>query len=85
MNDVATCYFIKGEALRNEGKADEAISVLQEVIDRYPYGQAFDPRGWYWSVAEKARSDPSEKSLSVDINSRYVTWDFGYLWDNPPA
>ncbi len=68
MNDVAVCYFIKGETLRNEGmilkneadssltegKFDAAVSVLKEVRERYPYAQAFDPRGWYWSVEDKA-------------------------------
>ncbi|UCG35351.1 MAG: hypothetical protein JSW17_00700 [Candidatus Omnitrophota bacterium] len=54
MNDVATCYFIKGEALRNAGKTEEAKKVLGEAIEKYPYAQAYDPRGWYWSVAEKS-------------------------------
>ncbi|UCC94720.1 MAG: hypothetical protein JSW40_07880, partial [Candidatus Omnitrophota bacterium] len=54
MNDVATCYFIKGEALRDEGKPEEAKQVLSEVVQRYPYAQAFDPRGWYWSIKEKS-------------------------------
>ncbi|MBN2482890.1 MAG: hypothetical protein JXD21_01650 [Candidatus Omnitrophica bacterium] len=69
MNDVAVCYFIKGETLRNEGmilknetekgpvqeKFDAAVSILREVVEKYPYAQAFDPRGWYWSVKEKAQ------------------------------
>jgi len=54
MNDVATCYFIKGESLRDEGKTGEAKKVLKEVIDKYPYAQGWDPRGWYYSIAEKS-------------------------------
>lgn len=54
MNDVATCYFIKGEALMREGKTAEAKAVFTEVIDKYPYAQNFDPRGWYWSIKEKS-------------------------------
>jgi len=54
MNDVATCYFIRGEALMREGKAEEAKAAFGEVIDRYPYAQSFDPRGWYWSIKEKS-------------------------------
>ena len=53
MNDVATCYFIKGESLRNAGRTKEATRVLREVIDKYPYAQGWDPRGWYYSIAEK--------------------------------
>ncbi|MBD3246839.1 MAG: hypothetical protein GF333_07535 [Candidatus Omnitrophica bacterium] len=54
MNNVATCYFIKAEALRDQGRTEEAIAVLKEVIGKYPYAQAFDPRGWYWSIKEKS-------------------------------
>lgn len=56
MNDVAICYFIKGEAFRDEGKFPEAIEILQKVINKYPYAQAYDPRGWYWSIKEKAQT-----------------------------
>jgi len=54
MNDVATCYFMKGEAFIREGKIEEARKTFQEVIDKYPYAQSFDPRGWYWSIKEKS-------------------------------
>lgn len=54
MNDVATCYFIKGEALRDQGEVDQAKGVFGKVIEKYPYAQAFDPRGWFWSIREKA-------------------------------
>jgi len=54
MNDVATGYFIKGEALMREGKTEEAKAAFTEVIDKYPYAQSFDPRGWYWSIKEKS-------------------------------
>jgi len=54
MNDVAVCYFIKGEALMREGKTKEAKAAFAKAIDKYPYAQSFDPRGWYWSIKEKA-------------------------------
>jgi len=54
MNDVATCLFIKGEALMREGRIEEAKKVFKEIIDKYPYSVAWDPRGWFWSVKEKA-------------------------------
>ena len=55
MNDVATCYFIKGEALMREGKTEQAKTTFTEVINKYPYSQSFDPRGWYWSIKEKSK------------------------------
>jgi hypothetical protein len=53
MNKVAVCYFIKGEALHEEGgKDEEAIKVLQSIVSKYPYAQEFDSsRGTYWKVA----------------------------------
>lgn len=56
LNDVATCLFIRGEALMNVGKTEEAIKQFQEIIDKYKWSQAWDPRGWYWSVSEKAQA-----------------------------
>ncbi len=60
LNDVATCLFIRAEALMNASKKDEAILRFQEIIDEYSWARAWDPRGWYWSVAEK-----SEDSIRV--------------------
>ncbi len=56
LNDVATCLFVRGEALMNSGKTDEAIKQFQDIIDHYQWAQAWDPRGWYWSVSEKAQA-----------------------------
>jgi beta-glucuronidase len=56
MNKVAVCYFIKGETLYEEGKKEEALKVLKEVIAKYPYAQEFDAsRGVYWKVKEVAQ------------------------------
>jgi len=54
MNDLATCYFIKGEALMRQGKIEEAVEAFNTIIEKYPYAQAWDPRGWFWSLKEKA-------------------------------
>lgn len=56
MNDVATCYFIKAESYMREEEKKKAIETFQEVVAEYPYAQSFDPRGWYWSIKEKAVS-----------------------------
>ncbi len=55
LNDVATAYFIQGESYRNQGKKEEAIKAFKVVVDKYPYGQAWDPRGWFWQVAKAAQ------------------------------
>ncbi|MBN2119884.1 MAG: hypothetical protein JW734_02355 [Candidatus Omnitrophica bacterium] len=60
MNDVATCYFIKGEALMREVKISEAKELFKTLIDKYPYALAWDPRGWFWSIKEKAEATLSK-------------------------
>jgi tetratricopeptide (TPR) repeat protein len=60
LNDVATMLFIRAEANMNYGKREEAIAFFQEIIDNYRWAQAWDPRGWFWSVTEK-----SQRSIDV--------------------
>lgn len=55
LNHVAACLFVKAEALVKEKKNDEAKAVLKMIISDFPFAQAWDPRGWYWKVAEVAR------------------------------
>jgi len=55
MNNVAVCSFIKTEALLREGKTEEAQKLLTDIIEKYPFAKGWDPRGWYWSVKEKAQ------------------------------
>ncbi len=54
LNDVATAYFIQGETYRDQGKNEEAVKAFAMVVDKYPFGQAWDPRGWFWQVAKAA-------------------------------
>ena len=67
LNDVATCLFIRAEALMNFGQKDEAISEFTKIIETYPWAQAWDPRGWYWSIKEK-----SEASINVMLGIEEV-------------
>jgi len=55
-DDVATCIFIKGEIFMKQGKTEEAIKTFNTIIQDYKFARAWDPRGWYWSVAEKSQA-----------------------------
>lgn len=55
LNDVATSYFIRGKALLEQGKIPEAQEALRAVIEKFPYAQAWDPKGWFWKVAAAAK------------------------------
>lgn len=54
LNDVGTCYFIRGEALTKLRKYKEALAAYKVVRDELYYAQAWDPKGWHWSPADAA-------------------------------
>ncbi|MBN2097136.1 MAG: hypothetical protein JW714_01510 [Candidatus Omnitrophica bacterium] len=55
LNNVATGYFIRGEALMRQSKWQEARQVFELIIENYSFAQYWDPRGWFWKVAGKAQ------------------------------
>ena len=55
LNDVGTAYFIQGETYRDQDKKQEAIKAFKVVVDKYSFAQAWDPRGWFWSVAKASQ------------------------------
>ena len=54
LNDVATCYYIKGRSAQELGRRDEAIAAYKAAA-RYTYARCWDPQGWFWSPSEKAQ------------------------------
>jgi tetratricopeptide (TPR) repeat protein len=54
LNDVGTCYFIKGEALVKLKRNAEALAAYKVVRDELYYSQAWDPKGWHWSPSDAA-------------------------------
>ena len=54
LNDVGTCYFIRGEALTKLRREAEAIAAFKVVRDELHYSQAWDPKGWHWAPADAA-------------------------------
>lgn len=54
LNDVGTCYFIRGEALTKLRQFEEALVAYKIVRDELYYAQAWDPKGWYWSPSDAA-------------------------------
>jgi hypothetical protein len=53
LNDVATCFFIKGEAAERLKDLNQASQAYKQCT-RYAYARAWDPKGWFWSPAEEA-------------------------------
>jgi|ERR1035441_4265622 hypothetical protein len=53
LNDVATCYLIKGKAAEKLKLPDEAKAAYCAAA-KYTYARCWDPHGWFWSPAEAA-------------------------------
>ncbi len=68
LNDVATSLFIQGEAYRQANMKDEAKAAYQKVVDEYSYGQAWDPKGWFWKPAEAAKEKISMIASGTDLD-----------------
>jgi len=71
LNDVTTCYFIQAESLMRQQKLEDAKKIFKLIVDKYSYGQAWDPRGWFWSI--KLASEQSIKKIetgSIEIEEK---------------
>ena len=89
LNNVATCYFIQGESYMRQGETEKAKEIFQLIVDKYPYAQAWDPRGWYWVIADAARQsikkietgsieiEKEEEVLLNQVPSKIVLYDAG--------
>ncbi len=70
LNDVATSYYIQGEAYRAANMKDESKEAYNKLINDYSFGQAWDPKGWFWKPAAAAK----EKLAMIASGAN---WDFG--------
>ena len=57
VNDVATARYVMGEALMKQEKYGDAVKQFETVISDYPYAQCWDPKGWFWKVAEVSKKN----------------------------
>jgi hypothetical protein len=53
LNNVAACYFIKGEATIALGRTEDARKAYAEA-KKLTFARVWDPQGWFWSPAAAA-------------------------------
>ncbi len=68
LNDVATSYYIQGEAYRKANMKDESTEAFNRLIKEYTYGQAWDPKGWFWKPAEAAKEKLALAEAGVNLD-----------------
>jgi len=81
LNNVATCYFIRGEALMRQNKWQEARQIFRIIVEDFSFAQYWDPRGWFWKVAEKSE----ETITKIDKQVREGKEVFEEIKPRPPA
>lgn len=54
LNDVGTASFLLGQALEKQGDNKGAIEAYKYVVEKTPYAQCWDPKGWFWRPADAA-------------------------------
>jgi hypothetical protein len=55
VNDVATCWYIRGQALERLDRPSEAKAAYKMILDNYLCAFAWDPKGWFWHIYGAAR------------------------------
>jgi tetratricopeptide (TPR) repeat protein len=55
LNDVGTCLFILGQTYEAMGKNDKALGAYQTLVEKLPFSQCWDPKGWFWKPADAAK------------------------------
>lgn len=76
LDEVAACHFILAEILKIESKIDEAKAKYQYISQNYPQAKCWDPKGWYWNVADVAKDRIFTLETGYDFGdytSEYLT------------
>lgn len=55
LNDVGTCYYIRGQAFEAQGKNKEALAAYRKLVDDFGFAQTWDTKGWFWQPAGAAK------------------------------
>lgn len=55
LNDVGTCYYIRGQAFEAQGKTKEALTAYRKLVDDFGFAQTWDTKGWFWQPAGAAK------------------------------
>lgn len=68
LNDVATAYYIQGEAYRQANMKDEAKEAYSKVVNDVSFGQCWDVKGWFWKPADAAKEKLAQLEGGVAVD-----------------
>ena len=64
LNDVGTCYYIRGLSKEARGDKKAAIADYKTLVEKLSFSQCYDTKGWFWKPADAAKD--KVKSLEFD-------------------
>ncbi len=68
LNDVATCLYIQGEALRRVKRMDEAKAAFNRIINEFSYAQTYDPKNKsFWKPVDGANDSLYMINNNLDL------------------
>jgi tetratricopeptide (TPR) repeat protein len=82
LNDVATALYIKGKALEKRNDTASARMVYAEALKKYPYGQCWDEKDYYWSVGIAARDRIKCIDMRIEFGDYKSSTLTGKAWDS---
>jgi hypothetical protein len=82
LNDVATALYIKGKALEKRNDLATARMAYVEALKRYPYGQCWDQKDYYWSIGTAARDRIKCIDMHIEFGDYKSSTLTGRAWDS---
>ncbi len=77
LNDVATCLYIQGEALRRVKRMDEAKAAFERIINEFYYAQCYDvDKKTFWKPADGAHDSIFMIDNDLDLYYGDMTSNF---------
>lgn len=77
LNDVATCLYIQGEALRRVKRMDEAKAAFNRIINEFSYAQTYDVnKKTFWKPVDGANDSLYMIDNNLDLNYGDMTSNF---------
>src|SRR5207248_983263 len=68
LNDVATAYYIQGEAYRKANMKDESKEAFNKAMNEYSFGQCWDAGGWFWKPADAAKEKLAMMEAGINLD-----------------
>ncbi len=77
LNDVATCLYIKGEALRRTKRMDEAKTAFERIVNEFYYAQCYDVnKKTFWKPVDGAHDSIYMIDNNLDLYYGDMTSNF---------